>query len=125
MTDKPQNTIDYELVIYDELPPASPRGAPIGQGRSILNSQLERIREAPEAWGKPVRIGLYSVGATASGARNTLCQRFGKTADVSGWAFYVRPVPASTEAGAEVLRGLFAVYTPDAVQKRLEPASAS
>ena len=103
--------VDYELVLYDELPPASTRGG----GRSILNEQLERIQAAPEAWGKPVRIGLYTVGTAATAARQTLLRRFGASPAVSGWAFYTRPVPVSTAPDAAVHRGLFAVYTPQAV----------
>lgn len=103
--------VDYELVIYDELPAPSPRGG----GRSILNEQLATIKESDHAWGKPVRIGLYTQGTAATAAKNVLQQRYGRTPAVSGWKFYTRPVPTSQTPDAEVQRGLFAVFTPDAV----------
>ena len=104
--------VDYELVIYDELPRRAFRGG----GRSILNEQLERIIAAPEAWGKPVRIGLYTAGSAATAAKRVLQDRFGRTPAVSGWAFHTRPVPVTTTPDAAVRRGLFAIYTPQAVQ---------
>jgi hypothetical protein len=104
--------VDYELVIYDELPPPATRG---GGGRSILNDQLETIKDNKQAWGKPVRIGLYTQGTAATAAKNVLQQRHGRTAAVQGWKFYTRPVPVDTSPEAEVYRGLFALYTPDAV----------
>jgi hypothetical protein len=112
--------VDYELVVYEELPSASTRGG----GRSILNEQLERIMAAPEAWGKPVRIGLYTVGSAASAAKRVLINRFGRTPQVSGWAFHTRPVPVSMAPDATVRRGLFAVYTPE-VSGQLEESTNS
>ena len=103
--------VDYELVIYDELPQPSPRGG----GRSILNEQLGTIKESKEAWGKPVRIGLYTQGTAATAAKNVLQQRYGRAPAVTGWKFYTRPVPTSQLPDAEVQRGLFAVYTPDLI----------
>jgi len=103
--------VDYELVIYDELPPPASRGG----GKSILNGQLETIKENPQAHGKPVRIGLYSQGSAATAAKNVLQQRFGRSAAVDGWKFYTRPVMQSEAATAETLRGLFAVFTPEAI----------
>jgi hypothetical protein len=105
-------SVDREIVIYDELPPPSARS---GGGRSVLNEQLETVKENPQAWGKPVRIGLYTQGTAATAAKNVLQQRFGRSAAVCGWKFYTRPVPVDTSPDADVLRGLFVVYTPDAV----------
>jgi hypothetical protein len=103
--------VDYELVIYDELPAPSPRGG----GKSILNEQLGVIKENKEVWGKAVRIGLYTQGTAATAAKNVLQQRFGRSPAVSGWKFHTRPVPSSQLPDADVHRGLFAVYTPDAI----------
>jgi hypothetical protein len=100
-----EKTVDYQLVIYDELPPA-PRN---GGGRSILNEQLATIRANEEAWGRPVRIALYSHGGTASSAKATLERRF---KDDREWSFYVRPVPVDVTPGAVVYRGLFAMFRP-------------
>lgn len=99
--------VDYELVIYDSLPPPAVRHG----GKSILDEQLRRIVGAPEAWGRPVRIGLYSVGQAASAAKRVLQQRH---TDRAVWAFHTRLVPASTRPNAAMLRGLFAIYTPPA-----------
>lgn len=106
-----KSQVDYELVVYDELPAPSPRGG----GRSILNEQLQTIRDTGEAHGKPVRIGLYSVGTAATAAKNVLQQRYGRNAAVSGWKFYTRPVSVSESGDAETQRGLFAIFTPDAI----------
>jgi hypothetical protein len=106
-----KSQVDYELVIYDELPAPSTRGG----GKSILNDQLETIKDNKEAWGKPVRIGLYTQGTAATAAKNVLQQRFGRTAAVDGWKFYTRPIPTSQLPDADVHRGLFAVYTPDSI----------
>lgn len=103
--------VDYDLVVYDELPAPSPRGG----GRSILNEQLGTIKEKEQVWGRPVRIGLYTQGTAATAAKNVLQQRYGRSPAVSGWKFYTRPVPTSQTPDADVMRGLFAVYTPDAV----------
>lgn len=103
--------VDYELVVYDELPPPSPRGG----GRSILNEQLGTIKGHTDAHGKPVRIGLYTQGTAATAAKNVLQQRYGRSPAVSGWKFYTRPVPTSQRPDADVQRGLFAVYTPESI----------
>jgi len=108
----PRGSVDYELVVYDELPPPTNRS---GGGRSILNEQLETIKANSNVWGKPVRIGLYTQGTAATAAKNVLQQRNGRTAAVAGWKFYTRPVPTDSSPEADTLRGLFAVYTPDAV----------
>ena len=76
---------------------------------------MEKIIANEDAWNKPVRIGLYSQGTAATAAKNVLQQRNGRNAAVSGWKFYTRPVPVDTSPDAEVVRGLFAVYTPDAI----------
>jgi hypothetical protein len=99
-------TVDYQLVIYDELPADGFQG---GRGRSILNDQLDSIRRAREAWGRPVRIALYSTGSAASSAKATLERRFKGDAE---WSFYTRPVPVDTSPGAAVHKGLFAMYQP-------------
>jgi len=104
-------TVNYELVVYDELPPPLPRTG----GKSILNGQLSTIEKNEQAWGKPVRIGLYSQGTAATAAKNVLQQRFGRNPAVSGWKFYTRPVPVDTSPEAEYNRGLFAVFTPAAI----------
>jgi hypothetical protein len=106
-----RGAVDYELVIYDELPPPATRGG----GRSILNEQLETIQENGEAHGRPVRIGLYTQGTAATAAKNVLQQRYGRNPAVKGWKFYTRPVPKDTSPDSDTYRGLFAVYTPDQV----------
>lgn len=88
--------VNYELVIYDELP----------DGRVDLAKQLERIKASPKAWGKPVRIALYEKPAGASSARKSLEARWG--GPESEWSFYARRDPELE--GAQ--RGLFAVFTP-------------
>ena len=70
-----RGSVDYELVVYDELPAPSPRGG----GRSILNEQLDTIKQNKDVWGRPVRIGLYTQGTAATAAKNVLQQRKGRT----------------------------------------------
>src|SRR5215472_11023970 len=109
----PRTNVDYEIVIYDELPPQTGHS---GGGKSILNAQLETIRENPQAHNKPVRIGLYSQGTAATAAKNVLQHRFGKTAAVTGWKFYTRPVPIDTSPeSSRTLKGLFAFYSPESI----------
>jgi hypothetical protein len=104
-TNTKAGTVDYQLVIYDELPAENRRSG----GRSILNEQLEVIRGSEEAWGRPVRIALYSQGGTASSAKATLERRFRGDPE---WSFYTRPVPVDTTPGAAVYKGLFAMFRP-------------
>jgi hypothetical protein len=108
----PKGNVNYDLVVYDELPPPATRS---GGGRSILNEQLETIVENEKVHGRPVRIGLYSQGTAATAAKNVLQQRKGRNAAVAGWKFYTRPVPVNQSPDADVLRGLFAVYTPESI----------
>src|SRR3974390_1849493 len=100
-------TVDYQLVIYEELPAEQ---YPAGRGRSILNDQLDVIRANAEAWGRPVRIALYRAGGTASAAKAGLERRY---RDDGRWSFYTRPVPVDTSPGAAVHKGLFAMYRPE------------
>jgi hypothetical protein len=108
----PRGSVDYDLVVYEELPPPASRS---GGGRSILNEQLDTIKQNREVWGKAVRIGLYTQGTAATAAKNVLQQRNGRNAAVTGWKFYTRPIPVDQSPEAETMRGLFAVFTPDAI----------
>lgn len=132
---KPQ--VDYELVVYDELPEATPRGG--GGGKSVLTEQLARISggRAPlefdrdsewqeingtkvRLWGRPIRIGLYSKPTACTAAKNVLQQRYGRTPAVAGWAFHNRRVTLPDEDGnvtedSPTGRGLFATFTPDKI----------
>lgn len=105
--------VDYELQVYDELPPRSAGG---GGGKSILNEQLEKIQGNTELHGKIVRIGLYTKGTAATAAKNVLQQRNGRTPAVRGWKFETRRVPndpSNPDAGTKM--GLFAIFTPDRI----------
>jgi hypothetical protein len=106
-----EQMVDYELVVYDELPPRSGGAG----GRSVLKEQLEKIIATPEWIGKPVQIGLYTKGTAATAAKNVLQQRHGRGPAVDGWKFETRRVPDREDPEAEMKMGLFAVYTPDAV----------
>src|SRR5215469_11400348 len=119
-----QQSVSYELVVYDVLPPRL-RG---GGGKSILNDQLEQIKNGEKVsitqpdgsvieslWGRPVRIGLYSKGTAATAAKNVLQQRYGRTAAVLGWKFDTRRVPKSEEDDAPTDVGLFATYSPERI----------
>lgn len=114
--------VDYELVVYDELPARAGHAGGQG-GRSVLNEQLDKIKGDEKFHGKPIRIGLYQKGTAATAAKNVLQQRNGRTPAVRGWKFETRRVPKdreNPEAGTDM--GLFAIFTPDQIVPGAEEA---
>lgn len=107
--------VDYELVIVEELPPASRSGG----GTSVLENQLKGITENEAAHGKWVRMGLYPQGTAATAAKNVLQQRHGRGPAAEGWKFETRRVATSevNEDGTvpKASTGLFAKYSPDQI----------
>ena len=115
--------VDYELVVYDELPARTGHSGGGGGARSVLNEQLDKIKADEKFHGKPIRIGLYQKGTAATAAKNVLQQRNGRTPAVRGWKFETRRVPKDAmnpEAGTDM--GLFAIYTPDQIVPGAEAA---
>lgn len=95
MTEVVENK-EFELVQFDELPPAPPR-------TSKLSETLEKVKTFPH--GKPVLIKEYETPTAATGSANHLKLRWGSKPDAYGFSFKTRKV-------REGIHGLFVIYEP-------------
>lgn len=96
----PAGTVDYELQVHDELPPATAT-----QGGSVLEDQLKRIKFNAELHHpKWARIGRYNNAPAAASAKMTLQRRHGSSPEVEGWRFETRRIDNGEATG------LFAQY---------------
>lgn len=96
---------EFELVQFDELPPAPPR-------QSRLSETLEKVKQFPH--GKPVLIKEYETPTAATGSANHLKMRWGSKPDAYGFSFKTRKV-------REGIHGLFVIYEP----KKIVPGAAA
>jgi|SRR5215471_9359045 len=90
---------DYEIQVFDELPPAPPR-------QSKLVEVMDQVKELPH--GKPVLIKRFDSAQKATGTANHLKIRWGNKPDAYGFKFLTRRIDDSHH-------GLFVIYEPDKI----------
>lgn len=118
-TQTKERSVDYGAVTFDELPPAPVRKGG-GGAESVFDKLLDDVHNDPKKKNKPVSIGRYKNETAAKAAKNVLQQRNGRTQQVTGHEFHVRPriedsegaaVPEGTDGSKEVWH-LFVIYDP-------------
>ncbi len=86
----------------------------------MFDKLLDDVHNDPKKKNKPVSIGRYKNETAAKAAKNVLQQRNGRTQQVTGHEFHVRPriedvegnpVPEGTDGSKEVWH-LFVIYDP-------------
>jgi len=90
---------DFELQVFDELPPAAPR-------QSKMVDILDKVKELPH--GKPILVREYDSAQKATGGANHLKLRWGSQPDAYGFRFLTRKI-------SDTSHGLFVIYDPSKI----------